>query len=84
MIPGVLRLEQPDLPEVALGSNATELVTVKVLVDSTGRAMLAAIVVSTNTSFDQPVIDAAMRSTYAPWQGGVVSKWITIPFTFTN
>jgi tetratricopeptide (TPR) repeat protein len=84
VIPGVLRLEQPDLPEVALGSNATELVTVKVLVDSTGRAMLAAIVVSTNTSFDQPVINAAMRSTYAPWQGGVVSKWITIPFTFTN
>lgn len=84
VVPGVLRLEQPDLRAVALGSNAKELVTVKVLVDSTGRAVLAAIVVSTNTAFDQPVINAAMRSTYAPWQGGVVSKWITIPFTFTN
>jgi len=85
MVPGVLRLERPVLPESSLGADAsTERVTVRVLVDSTGRPMLAAVVASTNPAFNQPVINAAMHSAYVPWSGGQVSRWITIPLTFTN
>jgi TonB family protein len=84
VLPGVLHLEQPDLPEQAAGAEATERVTVRVLVDSTGRALLSAVVKSTNPALDQPVINAVMRSSYTPWSGQPVSRWITIPLTFTR
>ena len=86
VLPGVRRLAQPDFPEEALGSDAEERVTVKVRVDSTGRALQAVVLMSTNEKFDKPVIDAVMHSSYTPWSvaGGKATRWLTIPLTFTR
>ena len=82
--PGVVRLEKPKLPAAALNTGASGEVTVRVEISSDGKPAGAAIIKSTNSLFDEAVIDAVMHSEYSPGvsASGPTTAWITIPFRF--
>jgi TonB family protein len=86
VMPGVLRLEQPQFSDSLINSARDERVTVRVRVDSTGKALQAVVLMSTNPSFDAPVIAAVLRSEFTPHKPGNngVDSWVTIPFSFTR
>ena len=61
-------------------------VVVRVLIDPNGKALDSQILKSTNSVFEQPVIDAVMKSQFTPAQmgQGPVAAWLTIPFKFSK
>jgi TonB family protein len=81
-MPEVLRLHKPELPTDGwrLGSEAE--IVVKVQVSKEGTPLKAAIVRSSNSLFNNAVIDAAMKSEYSPgyMPTGPVTTWLTVPF----
>ena len=60
------------------------MVVVKVLIDTEGKPIDTQILKSTNSVFEEPVIDAVMRSQFTPalMGQGPVTAWLTIPFRF--
>lgn len=82
--PKLLRLEKVRLPDIALRTNPSGEMKVKVLVDKEGKAQQVQIVSSTNSLLDQAVIDALQKSSYAPGVMGndPVSAWLVIPLKF--
>jgi TonB family protein len=82
--PQILRLEHPQLSDIALKNGMEGEVTVQVQIDPQGNPLQARILKSTNDFFDQAVMDAVMQSKYSPgmMSTGPVTTWITIPFKF--
>ncbi|MDP3581599.1 MAG: energy transducer TonB [Ignavibacteria bacterium] len=74
----------PEYPEVAKKAGITGKVFVRVLVDKFGNSKKAVVFRSDNKQFDEPSINAAMKSKFTPaLQGGKpVAVWILLPFKF--
>jgi TonB family protein len=82
--PEIVRLEQPRLSDAALQSRTDEQVIVTVQLSPEGKPLQASIVKSSNSLFNDAVIEAVMGSVYSPGIGssGPITTWMTIPFKF--
>ena len=82
--PQIIRLEKPQFPGFVWKTGIEGQVVVKVLIDPDGKPIDTQILKSTNSVFEQPVIDAVMRSQFSAAQmgQGPVTAWLTIPFKF--
>jgi protein TonB len=82
--PQIVRLEKPEFPSFVWKMGIEGQVWVRVLIDANGKPLDSQILKSTNSVFEQPVIDAVMKSQFNPAQmgQGPVAAWLTIPFKF--
>jgi protein TonB len=82
--PQIVKLEKPEFPGFVWKMGIEGQVVVRVLIDPNGKPLDSQILKSTNTVFEQPVIDAVMKSQFNPAQmgPGPVAAWLTIPFKF--
>ncbi len=82
--PQIVRLEKPSFPGFVWKMGGEGQVVVRVLIDANGKPLDSQILKSTNPVFEQPVIDAVMKSQFNPAQmgQGPVAAWLTIPFKF--
>ncbi len=79
--PRIVQLEQPKFSDDQMSRGIQGDIVVKVQIDRTGKPLQARIVSSTNPALDAAVIDAVLRSSYAPgiMSNGPVTSWMTIP-----
>jgi len=84
--PQIVRLEKPEFPSFVLKMGIDGQVVVRVLIDINGKPLDSQILKSTNPIFEQPVIDAVMKSQFTPARmgQGPVAAWLTIPFKFKH
>ncbi len=82
--PQIVKLEKPEFPSFVWKMGIEGQVVVRVLIDINGKPLDSQILKSTNPIFEQPVIDAVMKSQFAPARmgQGPVAAWLTIPFKF--
>lgn len=83
-LPEMIEVETPIYPEEAKKNGVGGKVYVKVLVDKEGNAKKAIIIKSENEIFNQPSIDAAMKSKFTPaLQNNLpIAVWIVLPYKF--
>jgi protein TonB len=76
---------KPDYPEIAKRAGITGKVYVKVLVDKEGRPKKAVVIKTDSELFNQPAIDAAMKSAFTPalQNNHPIAVWIVLPYRFT-
>jgi protein TonB len=76
---------KPDYPEIAKRAGITGKVYVKVLVDKEGRPKKAVVIKTDSDLFNQPAIDAAMKSAFTPalQNNHPIAVWIVLPYRFT-
>jgi TonB family protein len=84
-LPNMIEAAQPEYPVEAKKNNITGKSFVKVLVDKEGNVKKAVVIKSDHELFNQPAIDAAMKSKFTPAiQGGKpIAVWIVLPYRFT-
>jgi protein TonB len=82
--PQIVKLEKPQFPSFVWKIGVEGQVVVRVLIDANGKPLDSQILKSTNPVFEQPVVDAVMKSQFNPAQmgQGPVAAWLTIPFKF--
>ena len=82
--PQIVKLEKPEFPSFVWKMGIEGQVVVRVLIDINGKPLDSQILKSTNPIFEQSVIDAVMKSQFAPARmgQGPVAAWLTIPFKF--
>ncbi len=82
--PQIVKLEKPEFPNFVWKMGGEGQVVVRVLIDANGKPLDSQILKSTNPVFEQPVVDAVMKSQFNPAQmgQGPVAAWLTIPFKF--
>jgi protein TonB len=75
---------KPEYPEIAKRAGITGKVFVKVLVDKEGRPKRAVVVKTDSELFNQPAIDAAMKSAFTPaiQNQHPIAVWIVLPYKF--
>jgi protein TonB len=76
---------KPEYPEIAKRAGITGKVFVKVLVDKEGKPKKAVVIKSDSELFNQPAIDAAMKSAFTPalQNNHPIAVWIVLPYRFT-
>lgn len=79
--PRIVELVQPSFTKEQLGLPSGEVV-VMVQIDQAGKPVKTMIAKSTNAAFNQAIVTAVLRSTFAPGLTASVPamKWLTIPF----
>lgn len=84
-LPEMIEADKPVYPEEAKKNKITGKTFVKVLIDKNGNAKKAVVIKSEHELFNQPAIDAAMKSKFTPaMQGGnPIAVWIVLPYRFT-
>jgi protein TonB len=84
-IPEMVVHVSPEYPEIAKRAGITGKVYVKVLVDKEGRPKKAVVVKTDSELFNQPAIDAAMKSAFTPalQNNHPIAVWIVLPYRFT-
>jgi len=82
--PQIVHLVTPDFPSFVWRMGGEGQVVIRVLIDANGKPLDSQILKSTNAVFEQPVVDAVMKSQFNPAQmgQGPVAAWLTIPFKF--
>lgn len=82
--PEIVEMGKPAYPEEAKKNNLTGKVFVKILIDKTGMPKKAVLLKSENEIFNQPSVEAAMKSKFTPaLQGGKpIAVWIVLPYKF--
>ena len=75
---------KPEYPEIAKRAGITGKVFVKVLVDKEGRPKRAVVIKTDSELFNQPAIDAAMKSAFTPalQNNHPIAVWIVLPYRF--
>lgn len=83
--PEIIEAATPQYPEIAKHAGITGKVFVKVLVDKEGTPKKAMVIKSENEIFNQPAIEAAMKSKFTPAMnnGEPVAVWIVMPYKFS-
>ncbi|MDP2035847.1 MAG: TonB family protein [Ignavibacteria bacterium] len=83
--PEMISPATPDYPEEAKKNKITGKTFVKVLIDKEGNPKKAVVIKSQNELFNQPAVDAALKSKFTPaLQGGKpIAVWIVLPYRFT-
>ncbi|HKB85036.1 MAG TPA: TonB family protein, partial [Ignavibacteriaceae bacterium] len=83
-LPELVVAVKPAYPEMAIRASLEGTVYVKVLVDKEGNPKKAVIVKTDAELFNQPAIDAAMKSVFSPaiQNNKPVTVWVVVPFRF--
>lgn len=83
--PEMVFAAKPEFPEIAKRAGITGKVFVKVLIDKEGRPKKAIVIKSDSDLFNQPAIDAAMKSAFSPaiQNQHPIAVWIVLPYRFT-
>jgi TonB family protein len=83
--PELVHAEKPVYPEEAKKNKIEGKVYVKVLVDKDGSVKKTVIIKSDNEIFNQPAIDATMKSTFTPalLNKEPLAVWVVLPYRFT-
>lgn len=84
-LPEMVFAAKPEFPEIAKRAGITGKVFVKVLVDKEGRPKKAVVIKSDSELFNQPAIDASMKSAFTPalQNQHPIAVWIVLPYRFT-
>jgi TonB family protein len=84
--PTIVKLEKPEFPDFAVHAKLEGQVIARVLIDAQGNPIQIKILKSSNSVFNNPVINAIKKSTFTPGKmsTGPVSAWLTIPFKFKS
>jgi len=84
-LPEMVVQAKPDYPEIAKRAGITGKVYIKVLVDKEGRPKKAVVIKTDSELFNQPAIDAAMKSAFTPalQNNHPIAVWIVLPYRFT-
>ncbi|MFA7420686.1 MAG: energy transducer TonB [Melioribacteraceae bacterium] len=84
-LPEMVEAATPDYPEEAKKNKITGKAFVKVLVDKEGNPKKAVVIKSDNELFNQPAIDAALKSKFTPAMQAYkpIAVWIVLPYRFT-
>jgi TonB family protein len=79
--PRIITLDQPQFSDEDIAGGIKGEVVVKVQIDKSGKPLQAKILSSSNGRLNGPVIDAIMRSKFAPgvMSNGPITTWMTIP-----
>jgi len=82
--PELIHHEQPIYPEEAKKNNIEGKAYVKVLVDKEGTPQKAVVIKSDNELFNQPAIDATMKSKFTPalLNKEPIAVWVVLPYRF--
>lgn len=82
--PELIQSANPEYPEEAKNAGIVGKVFVKVLVDKEGNPKKAVVIKSDNEIFNQPSIDATMKSKFSPAvnKGENIAVWIVLPYKF--
>jgi len=83
-LPEMVVAAKPEYPEIAKRAGITGKVFVKVLVDKEGRPKRAVVIKTDSELFNQPAIDAAMKSAFTPalQNNHPIAVWIVLPYRF--
>ena len=84
-LPEMVNACKPEYPEAAKTKEITGKIYVKVLVDREGNPKKAVVIKSDNEIFNQPAIDAALKSKFTPalHDQKPTPVWIVLPYRFT-
>lgn len=84
-LPDMIEAGKPEYPEEAKKNKITGKTFVKVLIDKEGNPKKAVVIKSQNELFNQPAVEAALKSKFTPaLQGGKpIAVWIVLPYRFT-
>jgi protein TonB len=84
-LPEMVVPAKPEYPEIAKRAGITGKVFIKVLVDKEGKPKRAVVVKTDSDLFNQPAIDAAMKSAFTPalQNNHPIAVWIVLPYRFT-
>jgi TonB family protein len=82
--PKVIKLERPQFPDFVWTTVREGSVIAKVLIDTDGKPIDTQVLKSTSSVFEEPVMQAIMKSQFAPAEmgQGPVTAWLTITFKF--
>ncbi|PKL82748.1 MAG: hypothetical protein CVV24_08470 [Ignavibacteriae bacterium HGW-Ignavibacteriae-3] len=82
--PEMIVAKTPEYPEIAKRAGITGKVFVKVLIDKEGKPKRAVVIKSDSELFNQPAIDAAMKSAFTPaiQNKHPIAVWIVLPYKF--
>jgi periplasmic protein TonB len=83
--PEMVFAAKPEFPEIAKRAGITGKVFVKVLIDKEGKPKRAVVIKTDSELFNQPAIDAAMKSAFSPalQNKHPIAVWIVLPYRFT-
>jgi TonB family protein len=83
-MPDLISAGEPVYPEEAKKNKIEGKIFVKLLVNQEGNAAKAVVIRSDNEIFNQPAIDAAMKSKFTPAlnKGEKISVWVVLPYKF--
>jgi TonB family protein len=83
--PKFVNIVQPEYPEEAKKNKITGKVYLKVLVDKEGIPQKAVVIKTDNTLFNQPAINATMKSKFTPalLNKEPIAVWVVLPYKFT-
>ncbi|MEW6511281.1 MAG: TonB family protein [Bacteroidota bacterium] len=82
--PQIIKLEKPQFPDFVWKTGIEGQVVLRVLIDAEGKPTDTQVLKSSGKVFEEAVIEAVMKSQFAPAQmgQGQVTAWLTIPFRF--
>ncbi len=82
----IIKLERPRFSEEAFATGIKGQVVVQVQIDAAGKPVQTKVLQSNNAILVTPVVEAIMKSQFAPAQmsSGPVTSWLTIPFKFSS
>jgi TonB family protein len=82
----IIKLERPRFSEAAYAAGINGQVIVQVQINAQGKPLQTKVLNTNNQLLVTPVIEAVMKSQFAPAQmtSGPVTSWMTIPFKFTS
>jgi len=77
---------KPVFPEEAVKKGLTGKVILRVLVDKDGAVKRTQTIMSSNKIFEQPAIDAIMKTKFSPaiQNGKPIMCWVNIPYLFNH
>ncbi len=84
VMPKIVEMAKPYYPELAKKAGIEGKVFVKILVDKDGTPKEAVVIKSENEIFNQPAVEAAMKSKFTPAinKGEAITVWIVLPYKF--
>ncbi len=82
--PQIIKMESPEFSDLHFDAGTEGQVIVSVQINAQGKPVKTKVLKTSNSLLNPAVIDAVMRSQYAPAQmaSGPVMAWLTIPFRF--
>ncbi len=82
--PQLVKLQSPEIPDVAWGASSDAQIILRVLIDADGKPVKAKVLKGDNPLIQTAAVNAVMKSTFTPGVMGKapVTAWLTLPLKF--